>query len=162
MLQKMDCRREKKKKQLFQNISGKYPNAMVLEKGVIRVWELSRRLLMYSSFCEEKFQVQKPIRRKVCPIFASWKEKEGAYDSCLLYCGTLYVSPHLFACLITPCLIPERLNSRLSYFLLMTILRCICILQKKKLRHRGTKPLARGYVYVKLIHLGQKRYLRRP
>ena len=59
-----------------------------------------------------------------------------------------------FAYLIILCLVPERLCSRLSCFILMTILRCIPILYMKKLRHRGAKSLPWGY--------WTEGYLRRP
>ena len=72
-------------------------------------------------------------------------------------CGSLYVSPHLF-CLFDytlPSIIgSSSSSSRLSCFILMTILRCIPILYMKKLRHRGAKSLPWGY--------WTEGYLRRP
>lgn len=76
------------------------PNSVVLEKCVkntsLQKRECSRRFLECSLFCDKRFQTQKPVRRKACPIFALWKEKKGTFGTSSPLCDTLYVSPHLF------------------------------------------------------------------
>lgn len=139
------------------------PNSVVLEKCVrntsLQKRECSRRFLECSLFCDKRFQTQKPVRRKACPIFALWKEKEGTFGTSSPLCDTLYVSPHLFVCLTTPCLIPERPCGGGFGFILTTILRDIPISQMKKISPRGAWQLARDYLDRRDIWLDSKQWL---